>query len=90
MSAWPARLSPEAAKTLAGLPGHAAEILRDVLDIASRDPWSFPAFNVRDPEGEDVRSAAVGQLTAIYSARQPPLRDQHRLDRLTHPDRVPH
>ncbi|WP_331726672.1 hypothetical protein OG592_44320 (plasmid) [Streptomyces avidinii] len=71
MNGWPARLSPEAAKTLAGLPDHAAEILRDVLDIASRDPWSFAAFNVRDPEGEDVRSAAVGQLTTVYWINRP-------------------
>ncbi|MEU8435244.1 hypothetical protein AB0F18_20440 [Streptomyces sp. NPDC029216] len=66
MSAWPARLSPQAAKVLTALPEHAVEILRDVLDIASRDPWSFPAFDSRDPEGEDVRSAFVGQLTAVY------------------------
>ncbi|MFE2129149.1 hypothetical protein [Streptomyces amritsarensis] len=71
MNAWPARLSPQAAKVLNGLPDHAAETVRDVLDIASRDPWSFPAFNVRDPEGEDVRSASVGQLTAVYWINRP-------------------
>ncbi|MGI5447955.1 type II toxin-antitoxin system RelE family toxin [Streptomyces sp. CA-243310] len=66
MSGWPVRLSPHAAKALAGLPEYAVEIVRDVLDIASRDPWSFPAFDGRDPEGEDVRSATIGQLAAVY------------------------
>jgi hypothetical protein len=51
---------------LAELPPHAGEMLRDVLDIASRDPWTWPPFDARDPEGEDVRAAAVGQLTAVY------------------------
>lgn len=41
-------------------------MLRDVMDIAGRDPWSFPPFDSRDPEGEDVRAAAVGHLTAVY------------------------
>ncbi|MEV7617150.1 hypothetical protein [Streptomyces sp. NPDC089799] len=71
MSTWPARLSPQAAKALATLPEHAAEMVRDVLDIASRGPWSFPAFDRRDPEGEDVRSASVGQLTAVYFINRP-------------------
>ncbi|MCX5374788.1 DUF6247 family protein [Streptomyces sp. NBC_00103] len=48
---------PQAAATARELPDHARAILRDVLDIAARDPWSFPPFNARDPEGEDVRSA---------------------------------
>lgn len=68
---WPARLSPQAAGTAGELPDHAREMLRDVLDIAGRDPWSFPPFNARDPEGEDVRSAAVGQLTAVYWINRP-------------------
>jgi hypothetical protein len=42
-----------------------------VLDIAGRDPWSFPPFDVRDPEGEDVRSASVGQVTAVYWINRP-------------------
>ncbi|MFE7077204.1 hypothetical protein ACFU96_44675 [Streptomyces sp. NPDC057620] len=41
-------------------------MLRDVMDIAGRDPWSFPPFDSRDPEGEDVRAAAVGHLTGVY------------------------
>ncbi|MFD3585770.1 hypothetical protein [Streptomyces sp. NPDC058683] len=48
------------------MPDHVREMLRNVLDIAGRDPWSFQPFNARDPEGEDVHSAAVGQLTAVY------------------------
>lgn len=52
---WPARLSPGALAALQVLPEHAQEMVRDVLDIAGRDP-----------EGEDVRSASVGQLTAVY------------------------
>ncbi|MDT0448098.1 hypothetical protein [Streptomyces hesseae] len=65
-AAWPARLSPKALGVLDALPEHVRETLRDVLDIASRDPWSFPAFDRRDPEGEDVRSAAIGHLTVVY------------------------
>jgi hypothetical protein len=36
---WPALLSPQAGKTLSELPPHAVEMVRDVLDIASRTPW---------------------------------------------------
>ncbi|WCD84441.1 hypothetical protein KPP03845_100764 [Streptomyces xanthophaeus] len=46
-------------------------MLRDVLDIAAHDPWSFPAFDSRDPEGEDVRSASVGQLSTVYWINRP-------------------
>lgn len=70
-AAWPARLSPHAAKALADLPDHAREMLRDVLDIAARDPWSFPAWDSRDPEGEDVRSASVGQFSTVYWINRP-------------------
>jgi hypothetical protein len=63
---WPARLSPKALTALDALPDHAVAMLGDVLDIAGRDPWSFPPFDSRDPEGEDVRAAAVGHLTAVY------------------------
>ncbi|MFJ3520694.1 hypothetical protein [Streptomyces sp. NPDC090131] len=34
-------------------------------------PLVLPAFNARDPKGEDVRSAAVGQLTAVYWTNRP-------------------
>lgn len=66
LPSWAVRLSPQAAGIAKELPERAREMLRDVLDIAGRDPWSFPPFNARDPEGEDVRSASVGQLTAVY------------------------
>ncbi|MCX4419341.1 MULTISPECIES: hypothetical protein [Streptomyces] len=68
---WTARLSPKALAVLDDLPEHARAMLRDVMDIAGRDPWSFPPFDSRDPEGEDVRSAAVGHLTAIYWINRP-------------------
>ncbi|MEU6010865.1 hypothetical protein [Streptomyces sp. NPDC047453] len=71
MPPWPACLSPQAAGMAKELPDPAREMLRDVLDIAGRDPWSFPPFNARDPEGEDVRSASVGQLTAVYWINRP-------------------
>lgn len=63
---WSARLSPQATKTLAELPEHATEMLRDVLDIAGRDPWTWPPLDAGDMEGEDVRAAAVGSLTVVY------------------------
>ncbi|MFI6495518.1 hypothetical protein [Streptomyces sp. NPDC050564] len=68
---WPARLSPKALAVLDHLPEHARAMLRDVMDIAGRDPWSFPPFDSRDPEGEDVRAAAVGHLTAVYWINRP-------------------
>ncbi|MFF4830070.1 hypothetical protein ACFY20_46040 [Streptomyces sp. NPDC001312] len=70
-ASWPARLSPKALAALEELPEQAREMARDVLDIASRDPWSFPAFDSRDPEGEDVRSASVGLLSAVYWINRP-------------------
>lgn len=70
-AAWAAHLSPKALQVIDELPDHAPEMLRDVLDIASRDPWSFPPFASRDPEGEDVRAASVGQLTAMYWTNRP-------------------
>ncbi|GGM24253.1 hypothetical protein GCM10010129_80860 [Streptomyces fumigatiscleroticus] len=63
---WAVRLSPQAAKTLAALPEHAKETVRDVLDIAVRFPWGWPQWNTGDPEGEDVRAASVGQLSVVY------------------------
>jgi len=64
--AWPARLSPNAAKALASLPDHAQEMVRDVLDIASRSPWGWPVWDTTDIEGEDLRTASVGPLTVVY------------------------
>ncbi|MGW3944407.1 hypothetical protein [Streptomyces phaeochromogenes] len=57
---WPARLSPKALAVLDELPDRARAMLRDVMDIAGRDP-----------EGEDVRAAAVGHLTAVYWINRP-------------------
>ncbi|MFF1443376.1 hypothetical protein [Streptomyces sp. NPDC058295] len=71
---WSARLSPQTATTARELPDHARAILRDVLNIAARDPWSFPPFDPRDPEGEDVRSAAVGPLSVVYWINRPAAR----------------
>ncbi|MEU9133027.1 hypothetical protein AB0D08_33845 [Kitasatospora sp. NPDC048540] len=64
--AWPARLSPQAAKVLVDLPAPVQEMVRDVLDIASRTPWGWPQWDSTDPEGEDVRTAAIGPLTVVY------------------------
>ena len=72
--AFTARLSPKAQDVLTELPEHARQIVRDVLDIAGRDPWAFPPFDSRDPEGEDVRSASVGQLTVVYWINRPAAR----------------
>ncbi|PKW04957.1 hypothetical protein SAMN05428944_0015 [Streptomyces sp. 1222.5] len=69
--AFTTRLSPKAQDVLTALPDHGRQIVRDVLDIAGRDPWAFPPFDSRDPEGEDVRSASVGQLTAVYWINRP-------------------
>jgi hypothetical protein len=63
---WPARLLPQAGKTLTELPPHATETVRDVLDIACRTPWGWPQWNTDDPEGEDVRAASIGQLSVVY------------------------
>lgn len=52
-------------KAVEELPERAREVVRDVLDIAGRVPGSFPAFDSRDPEGGDVRSASVGQLVQL-------------------------
>ncbi|MDT0465419.1 MULTISPECIES: hypothetical protein [Streptomyces] len=69
--AFSARLSPKARDVLTALSDHAQQIVGDVLDIAGRDPWSFPPFDSRDPEGEDVRSASVGQLSIVYWINRP-------------------
>ncbi|MFJ9523657.1 hypothetical protein ACIRPK_36190 [Kitasatospora sp. NPDC101801] len=63
---WPAHMSSSAAKILSALPPHAQEMVRDVLDIASRTPWGWPQWDATDPDGDDVRTAAVGQLTVVY------------------------
>ncbi|WP_329537346.1 hypothetical protein OG568_53880 (plasmid) [Streptomyces sp. NBC_01450] len=64
------RLSPPAAKVLAGLPEHAEQMVWDVLDAATGNPWGFPQWDAGDPEGEDVRVASVGQLSVIFFANR--------------------
>lgn len=59
------RLSQQAVKTLTELPEHAKETVRDVLDIAVRSPGGWPQWNSRQPDGEDVRAASVGQLSVV-------------------------
>ena len=68
---WRVRLSPHASKTLSELPEHAVQMVRDVLDLAVRSPYGFPVWNPSDPEGQDLRAAAVGQLTVVYWINQP-------------------
>jgi len=70
---WRVRLSPQASKTLSELPEHAVQMVRDVLDLAVRSPYGFPVWNPSDPEGQDLRAAAVGQLTVVYWINQPTL-----------------
>jgi hypothetical protein len=65
-AAWPARLSPNASKYLAAQTPEVQEVVRDVLDIASRQPWGWPQWDPTDPEGEDLRAAGVGPLTVVY------------------------
>ncbi|MGW3414561.1 hypothetical protein [Streptomyces sp. NPDC000888] len=64
--AWPARLSPNASKYLAAQEPEVQEMVRDVLDIASRQPWGWPQWDPTDIEGEDLRTAGVGPLTVVY------------------------
>ncbi len=68
---WRVRLSPQASKTLTGLPGHAVQMVKDVLDLAQRAPFGFPQWNTSDPEGEPLRAAAVGQLSLVYWINEP-------------------
>ncbi|MCZ4102641.1 hypothetical protein [Streptomyces sp. H39-C1] len=74
-STWPVRLSPRASSYLAALDPVAQELAADVLDIAARAPLHWPAWDASDPEGADLRGAAVGQLSLLYvinRTTQPP------------------
>ncbi|MCY0926892.1 hypothetical protein OTB20_11895 [Streptomyces sp. H27-H1] len=73
------RFSAPAAKVLDTLPGHAEEMVWDVLDAAAGDPWGFRQWNADDPEGQDVRLASVGQLSLTYWVNRP----MHRLSVLS-------
>ncbi|MER7540147.1 hypothetical protein ABTX77_36025 [Streptomyces sp. NPDC097704] len=65
------RFSAQAAKVLDTLPEHVEDTVWDVLDAAAGDPWGFGQWNVDDPEGEDVRYAAVDQLSLTYWVNRP-------------------
>lgn len=69
--AWPARLSPNASKYLAGHQPEGREMVCDVLDIASRQPWGRPQLDPTDPEGEPLPAAGVGTLTVVYWINRP-------------------
>ncbi|MEV0604701.1 hypothetical protein AB0I82_36135 [Streptomyces sp. NPDC050315] len=53
------------------LPDHGREMVRDVLDIATRSPWGWPQWDRNDPEGEDIRCAAIGPLSLVYWINRP-------------------
>jgi hypothetical protein len=57
--AWPARLSPKASAVLAQLQPEVQEMVRDVLDIASRQPWGWAQWDPTDAEGQGLRRADV-------------------------------
>jgi hypothetical protein len=65
------RFSALAAKVLDTLPEHVEDMVWDVLDAATGDPWGFRQWNTDDPEGEDVRHASVGQLSLTYWVNRP-------------------
>ncbi|MFZ3562699.1 hypothetical protein ACOKM5_42970 [Streptomyces sp. BH097] len=65
------RVSAPAAKALDALPEHAEDTVWDILAAAAADPWGFRQFDTGDQEGEDVRYAAVGQLSLTYWINRP-------------------
>ncbi|MEU7649233.1 hypothetical protein [Streptomyces huasconensis] len=65
------RVSAPAAKVLDCLPEHAVDIVWDILVAAAADPWGFRQFDTDDDEGEDVRYAAVGQLSVTFWINRP-------------------
>ncbi|MFD7186239.1 hypothetical protein ACFRAI_22190 [Streptomyces sp. NPDC056637] len=65
------RVSAPAAKLLDVLPEHAVDTVWDILAAAAADPWGFQQFDTDDDEGEDVRYAAVGQLSVTYWINRP-------------------
>ncbi|MFI9801962.1 hypothetical protein [Streptomyces sp. NPDC052302] len=56
---------------LAQLQPEVQEMVRDVLDIASRQPWGWAQWDPTDAEGSDLRRADVGPLTVVYFINQP-------------------
>ncbi|KOY59207.1 hypothetical protein [Streptomyces sp. XY332] len=69
-TSWTVRISPHAAKALTALPEPATQMIRDVLDLATRSPWGWPQWDTGDPEGEDIRAASIGQLSVVYVINQ--------------------
>ncbi|MFG2638580.1 hypothetical protein ACGFX8_33135 [Streptomyces sp. NPDC048362] len=65
------RFSAPAAKILDTLAERVEDTVWDVLDAAVGDPWGFGQWNAEDPEGGDVRYAAVGQLSLTYWVNGP-------------------
>ncbi|MFE6335888.1 hypothetical protein ACFVP3_37215 [Streptomyces sp. NPDC057806] len=70
-SPYAVRVSAPAAKFLDFLPEHAVDTVWDILAAAAADPWGFRQFDTDDEEGEDVRYAAVGQLSVTYWINRP-------------------
>lgn len=65
-SPYAVRISAAAAKALDVLPDHAEDTAWDILTAAAADPWGFQQFDADDDEGEDIRYAAIGQLSLTY------------------------
>lgn len=65
------RVAAAAAKVLDALPEHAADTVWDILTAAAADPFGFRQFDIDDDEGEDVRYAAVGQLSVTFWINRP-------------------
>ncbi|MEU0704402.1 hypothetical protein ABZ513_26770 [Streptomyces bacillaris] len=65
------RFSAPAAKVLTTLPEHVEDTVWDVLEAAAAAPWGFRQWNAEDIEGEEVRYAAVGQLSLTYWINRP-------------------
>ncbi|MCE4945301.1 MULTISPECIES: hypothetical protein [Streptomyces] len=63
---WPTQLAPELVGYLEDLHPPVQEMVRDVLAIASRSPWSWPQWDRTESEGENVRRASIGSLTVVY------------------------
>ncbi|MFF5639839.1 hypothetical protein [Streptomyces sp. NPDC012825] len=70
-SPYAVRVSAAAAKVLDALPEHAADTVWDILAAAAGDPFGFRQFDTDDDEGEDVRYAAVGQLSLTFWINRP-------------------
>ncbi|MEV6117713.1 hypothetical protein AB0L59_35895 [Streptomyces sp. NPDC052109] len=70
-SPYAVRVSAPATKVLDSLPEHAVDTVGDILAAAAAAPWGFGQFDTDDDEGEDVRYAAVGQLSVTYWINRP-------------------